>query len=209
MTDEIEYIYGLETCGSFIYVGRTNSIERRFKEHLNSASQSGTLKEKIIFELLEAGEDIGIKILKAGTAKELEGQEDLFICNLTGSGHPITNAVAGTSALVEYVPSDKPVQPWSIELFQNADWTKTEACKTGEVTCDIKGFTFYRTGNRKLRFWHVSYGNWKIEGSNLKDYSADGDMKQKYLNACEQFTHGTERHEKFLKVVASVRQSRG
>lgn len=196
----IEHIYALHAGDVIFYTGRSNDLKRRYGEHIRSADPEGTLKERVIHQLLQDGHKIELRILESGTAEQLQGKEDEYIINLRAEGHPLTNDRAGDSPLLIFEPSGEPVIPWSVELFENADWKKDDPkAKSGEWCAWIKGVQFFRVGKSKLRMWHPEFGEWQLGRIN----------SDAYANTCAKLTPGTEQNKKFLEQVAQVRRHRG
>jgi hypothetical protein len=195
----VSFIYALHTDGVIFYCGRTDDMRRRYGEHIRSANPSGTIKERVLYQLIRDGANIDMKMLDTGTPEQLLGMEELWRVNILAEGHPLTNSRAGDdNPYLGYEPSTGPRIPWSIELFETADWKRGDLkAKSGEWCAWIKGVQFFRTGNRKLRFWHGEFGEWDVFGIN---------MDAKYQSACDKLTQGTEENKKFLEAVAQQRR---
>ncbi|MFL6601811.1 MAG: GIY-YIG nuclease family protein [Steroidobacteraceae bacterium] len=196
-----QFIYGLVTKGedAIWYVGRTDSIARRLREHLNDGDPHGTPKQKKIHEVLEAGQQIDIKILEVGSDHTLQGKEDLYISNFRGRGIELTNSREGDSPRLTFVAGV--FMPLDVDRFLTAEWkAHMPKCKVGEKSCWLNGVQFFRSGQRKLRFWHTHHGDWDVGGST---------MEVKYKNAIEMLTPGTAKNTKLKEDVAMVRRLKG
>lgn len=200
------FIYGLHTDkdDTIFYVGKSKEPSRRLKQHISGADPEGTKKERHIYQLMEDGHQIKMKILESGLAKNMDGKEDLWVCNIRGQGVCLYNSKEGD--IDDYHPvlefdDDYVSQPWTVDLFENAEWIDNEiGVKSGEKSCWIKGVQFFKTGNRKLRMWHCLYGGWDIGGVNIES---------KYNNACEMLTEGTEQNREWMSHYEIMMKLRG
>jgi hypothetical protein len=197
----VEFIYALFTKGQpedIWYIGRTDSIARRLKEHQADGNPHGTPKQRKIHELHERGEEVDIKPLEVGSAWKLQSKEEIWMSNL-GQKHTLLNTRGGDSPRLDFIAGV--YMPLTVDRFLTAEWKQGAAkCKVGEKSCWLNGVQFFRMGQRKLRFWHTEYGDWDVGGST---------MEVKYANAIEMLTTGTEKNAKLKEDVARVRRLKG
>lgn len=189
----IEFIYALHAGDKdYFYCGRSDRPSERLKDHIRTACEDGTKKERHIAALLDDGYDIEMEIMESGLARHMVGKEDLWVTNLEGAGYTLLNSKGGDTA---YYPIDtieiQEATPWTVGLFIDAKWKKGDAkAKKNEWSCWIKGVQFFRQGNSKLRFWHANYG--------VIDVFAP-DITEKYKKACLMLTGGTEENKKMIE----------
>lgn len=161
----MQYVYALHTGSKdYFYCGRTDDVARRLAEHIRSANANGTVKERVIYKLLQEGVPIEIEVLESG--EDLRGREDIWITNLMGKGMSLANSRAGDDARNYKVTASFPYVPWSASLFEHAEWSKG-VCpgeKSNEKSAWIKGVLFHRVGKSKLRVNHPEYGSWDCGG---------------------------------------------
>jgi hypothetical protein len=196
----IEYVYALLAEDVIFYVGRTCNPQTRLARHLNDGAPDGTLKEQVIYGLLQDGVKITMKILESGPADKMQGKEELYRVNLKSQGHPLTNTRSGDSPLLDFALT--PAKPWSIDLFHGAQWEKDDPkARKGEWAAWIRGVLFLRTGQSKLRMWHPDFEYWDIK--------AFPDMEARYVKAIAMLTPGTLEREQFLDDVANWKRLKG
>jgi hypothetical protein len=194
MSEFIYVLFDKAIPDQYRYCGRTDSFARRLREHLASACEDGTAKERWIHTCLEAGGQIDIKPL-ATITNPTSNVEDMWIENLRQKGHDLLNATGGSASGFDYQPGE--VQPWSLDLFTAAEWKPSAQCKSGEKHAMIKGIDFFRQGKRKLRFFSVQYGNWDCHGST---------PEAKYQRAIDMLTQGTQANNDLKAHVAMIRR---
>ena len=187
----LNHIYAIHTRNdpdTYLYVGRSVDPKGRLAQHITESTTGTTTKCKVFSALIKQGEQLDYIVLDSGDTVD----EDLWVINMAGSGHPLTNSKAGDQEQELFtLDPDHVKQPWTVDLFVDAKWEKgLMRCKANEWSVWIKGVQFFRTGQSKLRMWHVDYGTWEIGGF---------DMAMSYKNAVEMLTTGTERHKRWMK----------
>jgi hypothetical protein len=92
-----EYIYGLHTVrGDMFYIGRTNDLARRMKEHIYATKGGTETKYQVMRDLTKHGGGWNYIVLAEVTEND-EHYEDYYVYLYLLEGCPLTNMKAGDS----------------------------------------------------------------------------------------------------------------